>query len=75
MDKGGSVSTDAILKYEEVLAATKEYFKGDDLAAMVWVNKYALRTRSTGSTRAHPQRCIGELPTRLPASRITTPTR
>ncbi|MBR4038043.1 MAG: ribonucleoside-diphosphate reductase, adenosylcobalamin-dependent, partial [Tidjanibacter sp.] len=43
MDKGGSVSTDAILKYEEVLAATKEYFKGDDLAAMVWVNKYALK--------------------------------
>ena len=43
MDKGGSVSTDAILKYEDVLAATKEYFKGDDLAAMVWVNKYALK--------------------------------
>ncbi len=31
------------LKYEDVLAATKEYFKGDDLAAMVWVNKYALK--------------------------------
>lgn len=30
-------------KYEEVLAESKEYFKGDDLAAMVWVNKYALK--------------------------------
>ena len=27
--------------YEEVLAKAKEYFKGDDLAASVWINKYA----------------------------------
>ncbi len=43
LDKVGSVSTDEILKYEDVLADTKEYFKGDDLASMVWVNKYALK--------------------------------
>ena len=43
MEKG-SVSSDLKeLKYEDVLAKTKEYFKGDDLAAMVWVNKYALK--------------------------------
>lgn len=29
--------------YEEVLAASKEYFNGDDLAANVWINKYALK--------------------------------
>lgn len=29
--------------YEEALEGAKEYFKGDDLAANVWVNKYALK--------------------------------
>lgn len=29
--------------YEEVLRAAVVYFKGDDLAASVWVNKYALK--------------------------------
>ena len=30
-------------KYEEALAASKDYFKGDELAASVWINKYALK--------------------------------
>lgn len=30
-------------KYNEALEGAKEYFKGDDLAAMVWVSKYALK--------------------------------
>ncbi len=38
-----SAATPQEFKYEDVLAATKQYFKGDDLAAMVWVNKYALK--------------------------------
>ena len=29
--------------YEDAVAASKEYFKGDDLAAQVWVSKYALK--------------------------------
>ncbi|MEF9950841.1 MAG: ribonucleoside-diphosphate reductase, adenosylcobalamin-dependent, partial [Mucinivorans sp.] len=29
--------------YEEAVAATRQYFKGDDLAATVWVSKYALK--------------------------------
>src|SRR5690554_4685276 len=29
--------------YEEVLASAREYFKGDELAATVWINKYALK--------------------------------
>jgi ribonucleoside-diphosphate reductase alpha chain len=29
--------------YEDVLAASTEYFEGDELAASVWVNKYALK--------------------------------
>ena len=31
------------VKYEDAVAATKEYFLGDDLAAQVWVSKYALK--------------------------------
>lgn len=29
--------------YEEAFDASCEYFKGDELAARVWVNKYALK--------------------------------
>ncbi|MCT4640432.1 MAG: adenosylcobalamin-dependent ribonucleoside-diphosphate reductase [Bacteroidales bacterium] len=29
--------------FEDALEASKKYFKGDDLAATVWVNKYALK--------------------------------
>ena len=29
--------------YEEALASSKEYFDGDELAATVWINKYALK--------------------------------
>ncbi len=29
--------------YDEALAASKEYFKGDELAASVWINKYAMK--------------------------------
>jgi len=29
--------------YEEALAASVEYFQGDELAAQVWINKYALQ--------------------------------
>ncbi len=29
--------------YNEAVAASKEYFEGDDLAATVWVSKYALK--------------------------------
>lgn len=29
--------------YEEALESTKKYFKGDELAATVWINKYALK--------------------------------
>ncbi|HCC31905.1 MAG TPA: ribonucleoside-diphosphate reductase, adenosylcobalamin-dependent, partial [Marinilabiliales bacterium] len=29
--------------YEEAVKASLEYFKGDELAATVWVNKYALK--------------------------------
>ncbi|MHC1708721.1 MAG: adenosylcobalamin-dependent ribonucleoside-diphosphate reductase [Bacteroidales bacterium] len=32
-----------VFSYEEALEATTQYFKGDTLAANVWINKYALK--------------------------------
>ena len=32
-----------IYTYDEAFTASREYFKGDELAARVWVNKYALK--------------------------------
>ena len=32
-----------IYSQEEAIKASQEYFNGDDLAARVWVNKYALK--------------------------------
>ena len=29
--------------YEEALAASRAYFHGDELAATVWINKYAMK--------------------------------
>lgn len=37
------IVTDREYKYEEAFEASKKYFKGDELAANVWVNKYALK--------------------------------
>ena len=39
------------VKYEDAVAASKVYFQGDDLAAQVWVSKYALKD-SFGNTLA-----------------------
>ena len=33
----------SVVKYEDAVAASKEYFAGDELAAQVWVSKYALK--------------------------------
>ncbi|MDR4503825.1 MAG: adenosylcobalamin-dependent ribonucleoside-diphosphate reductase [Candidatus Scalindua sp.] len=41
--KQESKSEKKIISFEEALEASLEYFKGDALAARVWVNKYALK--------------------------------
>jgi ribonucleoside-diphosphate reductase alpha chain len=38
-----ATNKDVTYTYEEAYASTLEYFKGDELAATVWVNKYALK--------------------------------
>ena len=39
----GTKTERKIYSFEEAMAATREYFKGDELAAKVWVTKYALK--------------------------------
>ncbi|MFR9649364.1 MAG: adenosylcobalamin-dependent ribonucleoside-diphosphate reductase [Rikenellaceae bacterium] len=36
-------SNSGVVSYADAVDASKEYFKGDDLAATVWVSKYALK--------------------------------
>jgi len=38
-----SAGTKTIYSYDEAVKASREYFKGDDLAAKVWTSKYALK--------------------------------
>lgn len=37
------MSTDKVYGFDEAFEASKKYFKGDELAAKVWVTKYALK--------------------------------
>lgn len=43
MNDNVTIPTPQEVEYSEALAASREYFKGDDLAATVWVSKYALK--------------------------------
>ncbi len=43
MTKNSTPEQRPTVKYEDAIAATKEYFQGDELAASVWVSKYALK--------------------------------
>ena len=43
VEKGESRSIPETYTHEEATRASVEYFKGDELAATVWVNKYALK--------------------------------
>lgn len=43
MNVDSVISKETIVTQEEAIAESLKYFKGDDLAARVWVNKYALK--------------------------------
>ncbi len=43
MSKTSRVHNATTYTFEEALEASKEYFNGDELAATVWINKYALK--------------------------------
>ena len=54
-----AVHKDITYTYEEAYQSTLEYFKGDELAATVWVNKYALKDSFGKSMKRILSRCIG----------------
>ena len=56
-------------KLEDAIEASRKYFKGDELAATVWVNKYALRTLTGTFMSSLLMICIGGWPGKLPALR------
>lgn len=63
-----TVATNAEMKIipnEDVFRATLKYFKGDDLAARVWINKYALKDSDGNIYEATPddmhRRIAGEI--------------
>lgn len=54
--------------YDEAFAASLAYFGGDELAARVWVNKYAMKDSFGNIYEKSQSRCIGVLPMRWLAS-------
>ena len=63
------------VEYNDAVAESKKYFEGDDLAATVWVSKYALKTLSAIFTKRRPSRCTSVSPPRLSASSASIPIR
>ena len=61
--------------YDEAYDATLRYFDGDELAARVWVTKYALKDSFGNLYEQTPTICTTALRRRLPASRPSIPTR
>lgn len=61
--------------YNEAVAESKVYFGGDDLAATVWVSKYALKDSFGNIYENHPARCTNASPRRSNASSRSTPRR
>ncbi len=43
MTKQDNTSAPQVVNYNDAIEASREYFAGDDLAATVWVSKYALK--------------------------------
>ena len=48
--------------HDQVLIASREYFGGDDLAARVWANKYAIKDSWGNLYEHHPMICTGDWP-------------
>jgi hypothetical protein len=47
--------------YQEALEASIKFFKGDELAASVWINKYALKDSFGNIYDVLQKICIGDL--------------
>jgi ribonucleoside-diphosphate reductase alpha chain len=72
----GSESCRTTYKYEDALLASTEYFNGDDLAARVFVDKYALRDKSNKLLEMTPSdmhRRLAKEFARIEASKFKNP--
>lgn len=58
------METKQTYSFDEAFQASLAYFGGDELAARVWVNKYAMKDSFEISMRSRQNRCIGALLTR-----------
>ena len=56
--------------YDEAFGESLKYFDGDELAARVWVNKYAMKDSFGHIYESRPKTCTGVSRTKSPASRI-----
>lgn len=63
------------VSYNEAVEESKRYFDGDELAATVWVSKYALKTRSATSMKNRRAKCTNASQPKSNASNKNTPTR
>lgn len=58
---------------EEAFQSSLKYFKGDELAARVWVNKYALKDSFGNIFEKIPTICIVVWRVKLPGSKRIIP--
>jgi ribonucleoside-diphosphate reductase alpha chain len=76
VSQSSSTAQRVFYSYEEALAESTAYFKGDDLAARVFVDKYALRDRSNRlleKTPEHMHRRIAREFARIEAKKFKNP--
>ena len=59
MSKNSQQQAPQKVEYNDAVAESKKYFDGDDLAATVWVSKYALKD-SFGNIYERPPREMHE---------------
>ena len=61
------------VSYNEAVEASKKYFDGDDLAATVWVSKYALKDSYGHISKKLRAICTSASPPRSNGSKRSTP--
>ena len=60
MSKATKADTPQKVNYNDAVAESKKYFDGDDLAATVWVSKYALKDSFGNIYEKSPRWSSGE---------------
>lgn len=69
MSKATKAEAPQKVDYNDAVAESKVYFDGDDLAATVWVSKYALKDSFGNIYEKSPREMHERIAGELPASR------